>query len=360
MKILALVTGAYGERGGIAQANRDLIEALVEEPSVENIIIFPRIVKTDAKPANSKIRQLRSAPNSFVYSFLALTMFLGREKFDVIFCGHVFMAPLAFVLRTLFGVPFWTHIHGTDVWNKPSPIVRKCAESSNFVTSVSRYTRSKFLKWANIAPSKVLVLPNTISSEYCPDGGSSKLIEKWDLKDKFVLLTVGRLAKNEQYKGHDYVLDAIHSLVGEIPNIFYLIAGEGDDQERLEKKVKDLQLGEKIKFLGYVEDSSLPDLYRSANLFVMPSSGEGFGIVFLEAMGCGLPVLGLEGNGSRDALQDGKLGKMINLKDLSHEIQKSFKASNESREELSARVQSVFGKEKFKRYAHKILAKNFS
>ena len=70
-----------------------------------------------------------------------------------------------------------------------------------------------------------------------------------------------------------------------------------------------------MRFLGAVDQNCLVDAYRAADLFVMPSTGEGFGIAFLEAMACGTPALGLDVAGARDALADGELGTAVSDED---------------------------------------------
>ena len=119
-----------------------------------------------------------------------------------------------------------------------------------------------------------------------------------------VLLTVGRLAATERYKGQDHVIAALSQLQAiESRDLIYLIAGEGDDRARLESLVAQHGVLDKVRFLGAIDNQALPDLYRAADLFVMPSTGEGFGISFVESMACGTPAFGLRDGGARDARQ---------------------------------------------------------
>jgi phosphatidylinositol alpha-1,6-mannosyltransferase len=132
-----------------------------------------------------------------------------------------------------------------------------------------------------------------------------------------VLLTVGRLASTERSKGHEPIFAILPALRARFPDLVYVIAGDGDDRERLEARARELGLGqEAVRFLGYVPDDELPDLYRLADLFVMPSATEGFGIVYLEAAACGLRVLGGAGDGSNDAIQDARVGATVDPDDL--------------------------------------------
>jgi len=127
-----------------------------------------------------------------------------------------------------------------------------------------------------------------------------------------VLLTVGRLSSTERSKGHEKIFDILSPLRTRFPGLVYLIAGDGDDRSRLEARACELGLGpEIVRFLGYVPDEELLDLYRLADLFVMPSTDEGFGIVYLEAAACGLHVIGGAGDGSSDAIPDARVGETV-------------------------------------------------
>ncbi len=128
-------------------------------------------------------------------------------------------------------------------------------------------------------------------------------------------MTVARLVKR---KGHDLVLKAMN-LLKERENLHYVIAGAGNDRERLESLVTDLGLDDKVTFAGKVEDHELPDYYRLGDVFVMPNrevfeetgSLEGFGISFIEAGACGRPVIAGRSGGAVNAVMDGVTGYLI-------------------------------------------------
>src|SRR5205807_3019227 len=113
----------------------------------------------------------------------------------------------------------------------------------------------------------------------------------------------------------DEVLQVLPSLATKIPNIAYLVVGDGSDRARLEQKARQLGLEERVIFAGRISEEEKSDHYRLADAYVMPSSGEGFGIVFLEALACGIPVIGSKIDGSRDALRNGRLGILVNPTD---------------------------------------------
>ena len=102
-----------------------------------------------------------------------------------------------------------------------------------------------------------------------------------------------------------------------MPNAIYLIAGAGDDKRRLEHLAAERGLAGRVVFTGHVPADELPSYYALADVFAMPSTGEGFGIVFLEAAACGLPVIAGNADGSVDALGEGQIGCLVDP--LSHE-----------------------------------------
>ena len=108
-----------------------------------------------------------------------------------------------------------------------------------------------------------------------------------------------------------------------------------------------LGVGDRVQFLGAVALENLPEIYRSADLFVMPSTGEGFGVVFLEAMACGTPALGFAAAGARDALADGELGTMTSESELVTTISGLLLQPKPDSKRLHAAVWARFGRDKF-------------
>ncbi|MDZ4787516.1 MAG: glycosyltransferase, partial [Blastochloris sp.] len=123
-----------------------------------------------------------------------------------------------------------------------------------------------------------------------------------------ILLTVARLSSSERYKGHREVIQLLPQLIKTNPNILYHIVGDGDDRLPLAQEVSRLHLENAVHFSGRLSPQALELAYTACDAFVMPSTGEGFGIVYLEALVRGRPVLAGNVDGSVDPLLDGKLG----------------------------------------------------
>ena len=342
--MLAIVTDAFGGRGGIAQYNRDFLGALAETGAVSSITVLPRQAP-DPLVLPERIEQTPARPGWIGYSVAALRTALLRPV-DLVFCGHLFMAPLAVLIRRLKGAKLIVQTHGIEAWPRPSQAQRAALEAADLVLCVSRHTRSAVLSWAAIAPERVLVVPDTVREAFTP-GDGSKQRAALGLEGKRVLLTVGRMDPRERYKGHDRVIAAVSNLVAKGHDICYLVVGEGVDRIRLEALARDARVSERVRFLGRVGLQTLVEIYRMADLFVMPSTGEGFGVAFLEAMASGTSTLGLRVAGATDALGDGQLGTLVAEDELPDAIARLLAAPQRNPHALAAAARARFGRETF-------------
>jgi glycosyltransferase involved in cell wall biosynthesis len=262
--------------------------------------------------------------------------------------------PVALLVRRICGGGLHLVVHGIDAW-KPSRnrVANACVRRINGFISVSNVTKRRFMRWSHLRDDQGIVLPNCVDlSAFTPGPKSGALLDRYHLRGKKVILTLGRLASEERYKGFDEVLEVMPSLIAQIPNLCYLICGDGQDRNRLVKKAKSLGLSvwenvestkQKAKieefqlsslpasgpptanrpplsapnviFAGRISDAEKADHYRLADVYLMPGSGEGFGIVYLEALACGVPVIGSKADGSREALLNGRLGALVDPRD---------------------------------------------
>jgi phosphatidylinositol alpha-1,6-mannosyltransferase len=221
------------------------------------------------------------------------------------------MAPLAAVLAGLLHAQLWIQIHGIEAWQELSGLHQRALKRATLVTSVSRDTRRRLLGWADIEPTRVKVLSNTFDPLFKPGPKPAYLVDCHAAYGKRVLMTIARLAAGERYKGHDRVISVLPRVLAEHPETIYVIVGEGNDRPRLEALAEECGVRDTVRFAGGVPAVELPDYLRLADVFVMPSVGEGFGIVFLEAMASGIAVIGGNADGSLDPLADGALGRAV-------------------------------------------------
>lgn len=330
MRVLALVTDAFGGEGGIARFNRDLLGAIAGVGDVDAVDVVCRHAARRDEALPPKLRQVDAAGGRAGYVSRALAGGMLGPRHDVVLCSHLHLAPVAAAAARLRRAPLWLQLHGIEAWQRPGPLRRRAAEHAALVTSISRYTRRRFLEWAVIEPSRVRVLPGTFDARFTPGPRPAALAGRLGVQGKRVLLTVSRIDKGDRYKGHDTVIAALAHLAQRMPDLDYVIVGDGDDRARFEQHAHDLGIAPRVHFAGRVSDSALIDYYRLADVFVMPSTKEGFGIVFLEAVACGLPVIGGDQDGSVDALGEGALGAAIEPRDpaaLAAAIERALDAS---------------------------------
>jgi glycosyltransferase involved in cell wall biosynthesis len=285
--------------------NRDFLTALAELQLCEKVTVLPRLIRHAPATLPRRIELLEKAANGRVrYVCELLRVLVKRERYDVVLCGHVNLLPLAEIASRLMGAKRVLLIYGIDAW---SPTGRRLSDRlvarTDVVISISRFTKQRFLSWSTVHDNRVHLLPNAIHMEDYGIGEKPHYLEqRYGLSGKKVLMTLGRLLQSEQQKGIDEMLEILPELMAEEKNLSYLVAGDGDDKQRLERKAASLGLNGHVVFAGRVPETEKADHYRLADAFVMPGRQEGFGFVFLEAMASGIPVVASSLDGSRDAV----------------------------------------------------------
>lgn len=311
MRVLLLTTDAYGGHGGIALYNRDIAEALSEMPEVEEVVVVPRNMPQPVESVPDKIRFVSSASGGKMH-FIRKSFLEAAKAPGMMICGHINLLPLAVLLNAYLRLPLVLMVYGIDVWQPPYLLARSWLRKVDSVWSISATTRNRMNKWAGLGSEKYVLMPNAIHLDrYGMAGKRPDLVERYRLGDGKLIMTLARLSAAERYKGIDETLEAMPNLLVREPSLKYMVAGDGDDRQRLEAKAEALGLKDRVIFTGLVNETEKADLIRLADAFVMPGRGEGFGFVFLEAMACGVPVVGSLADGSREALREGLLGELV-------------------------------------------------
>lgn len=304
--------------------------------------------------------------------YFALLLFISsfQKRPDLIICGHANFTPVAHLVQRLMGISYWTVAHGVDAWNLQNPHIIQALRHADRILAVSHYTRDRLLQEQALDPEKVVVLPNTFdTSRFQIAPKPQSLLEKYNLTpDQQVILTIARLAGEERYKGYDQIIRALPEIIKTIPNIHYLIGGKGGDRPRIEKLIQDLDLEDYVTLAGFIPDEELADHYNLCDVFAMPSKGEGFGIVYLEAMACGKPTIGGNQDGAIDALCNGELGVLVNPDDLdeistviTQILEKTYPLPILYQPEtLRQKVIEIYGFEQFKQNLAQLLTAQFN
>jgi glycosyltransferase involved in cell wall biosynthesis len=353
LRMLMLLTDGYGGAGGIAKFNRDFLRALDSCNIVERVHALPRLI---ADPIKSRaipeavVYDRKAARGKTAFTARVLVNLVGPSQLNLVICGHINLLPAAWLASWLRGARLVLIIHGIEAWEPPRKLlIRQLARTVNAVISVSRVSAKRFADWSNVPLERAFILPNCVDLEqFQPQQRDTALLKRYGLQSSRVILTVGRLESRERYKGFDEVINAMPLLVKRFPDLKYLIVGWGSDRARLEAKVADLGLAANVIFAGYIPESEKVAHYNLADVYVMPSIGEGFGIVLIEAAACGIPVVASQSDGSREALLDGQLGRLVDPKKPDELIQAV--ASFLERAPLRKRMDGVefFNTQKFK------------
>jgi glycosyltransferase involved in cell wall biosynthesis len=282
--------------------NRDFAAAVAAHPDCEELVVVPRLIPNEPGPIPRNVRFVtRSARNNLAY--FGAVRALRREKFDLVFCGHINLLPAA----RLFSQRPAILMYGIEAW-KEHKLRNRLARNAGAVISISDITLTRFLDWCPFN-GRTFILPNAVHlDEYAIGPRDPALVARYGLEGKRVLLTVGRIVAAERYKGFDEVIEVLPDLP---EDVVYLIAGGGNDLPRLKKKAEELGLAKRVIFTGLFPESEKRALYNLADVYVMPSRGEGFGFVLLEALACGVPAIGSRHDGGREALRGGQLGVLV-------------------------------------------------
>lgn len=238
-----------------------------------------------------------------------------------IHCGQVISSGLAGLLcKKLYGIPYVTWVYGSETarlaqGGKSAKLMHQILKESEWVITNSNMTSDEFISFGVPEEKIRRVYPGVDPDRFAPTPKDQTWIDKLQIQDKRILLTVARL---DQRKGHDKVLNAMPHLPDDV---IYLIGGTGREETRLRQIASDLNIEDRVHFLGFVTDEDLPTLYNLCDVFVMPNrvtegtalAGdiEGFGITFIEAGSCEKPVIAGRSGGAVEAVLDGQTGLLV-------------------------------------------------
>ena len=245
----------------------------------------------------------------FVASALRGAASADRRTRVIVTHLHLAPAALAFAAR---GASLTTMLCGVEAWRPVSRLQRVALDRTARLIAISRFTREGFQtanpRFAGRAVDVChLGVEPLASGEQAPAGPQSALI-------------VGRMAGDERYKGHDLLLEIWRDVAAAVPGALLRIVGEGDDRARLEQKAASLDLGDRVTFLGRLDDQALHREYERCTAFVMPSRDEGFGFVFVEAMRAARACVGSRG-AAAEIIADGETGLLVEPGDRAQLLQ---------------------------------------
>lgn len=349
--LLCTVTQEPGH-GGIARVSTLLWDVLQQTSGAHcrRITLIPKGFQPPS--AIDKIRFVKA---------LAEEMIFGSV--DWVIFDHLFLARAQKFVPRAYLRPYAVFLYSFEAWSVLTPKLEEVLRQARVRIAISHYAARRIAAaHPDIGPVEIChlaLLPSQI-----PDGNSlvtgspsepipsdRSLIQQIGPN---AVLIVGRMFGSERHKGHDSLLEAWPSVKAQVPDAQLVVVGRGDDVERLERKAQHTGFAESVLFTGQVSDSALRAIYERAAIFAMPSRGEGFGLVYLEAMQHCLPCIGSIHDAAAEIIEDGVTGVLVDQSDLNGLVNAmaGLLENPSRRKEMGEagfeRLQKMFSFEKFK------------
>jgi len=302
--------------GGVQRAGRHLAAVLTEFAASRGMEC--RLLTLNDSP---QLHRMTLAGREFVFTgcerakgrFTVTAVKAARRKAKLVLAAHPNLAPVVQVMRIV--APRMKSIvcaHGADVWEPLGMLQRLALRRSNLVLAPSKDTAEHVATEQGVADERIRVLPWGLDPQFeaLISPGSHPVLPE-NFPSGRVILSVGRWLAVERYKGMDTLITALPRLLTQRPEVQLVLVGSGDDRAWLEDLAEQTGVNRHVHFLSGLTYSEIAACYAACEIFAMPSGGEGFGLVYLEAMACGKPVIGGLHGGAPEVIQDGVTGYLV-------------------------------------------------
>jgi phosphatidylinositol alpha-1,6-mannosyltransferase len=304
VKRVIVLTPLMGGADGISEMTRQWVRVLEGHlgHGIETLDVWS--LDDESTPAAAAtVSRFRSARGGRLrFSSYAVAEAASDAAGTLVIVMHLQLLPVALPLA-LRGARVVSILMGIEAWKPMRPLERATLQRAWKIVAISAHTIERF-KRANpvFAETPIAV---------CPPGAPEMLTPAADRLAGPYALIVGRMSARERYKGHDVLIDTWPRVRQAIPAAQLVIAGDGDDMARLRDKAARV-CGDGVIFAGRVDGARLAALYRDATVFVMPSTEEGFGLVYLEAMTASVPCVAAHG-AAEEIITDGRDGFIVDV-----------------------------------------------
>jgi phosphatidylinositol alpha-1,6-mannosyltransferase len=306
----------YTRTGGMERFNRRIVDSLDGRNRIdgqERATVHILGDRPEQVPASGSDIILKGFSGQRIVFFLESLIFAIRKS-DVLIIGHINLLPLAFLAKLLRpSLKTLLFVHGVEVWDSHEFRSKRFFEplmlrkSVDRVAAVSRYTACALCENFQFPQSRISILPNAVDP--------TTIADAVELKSSPNLLTVSRLSAGERQKNVDKIVYALAALKSRYPTLTLEIVGEGALLNDLKALTARLDLKERVRFLGKISEADLNAAYQRASIFVLPSTKEGFGIVYLEAWQHGLAIIAAKAGATPEVVQNEVDGLLVDLQE---------------------------------------------
>ena len=308
-RLLLIAAEVFGT-GGIQRFNQTILAAYGRQ----NVTCRVLSLKDSAKSITAGSAYPNATVTGYCGSRLrfaaAVTSELWSGRYDWVLVGHINFLSLVVAGLELKTAkrrpPLALFAHGIEVWQGIGRLRRIALSRTDKILCVSGYTRRRILDQSpRLRPERLTVFPNALSEAWRDIVGAPSI----DIFPARFILSVTRLERSDRYKGIVTVIEALSMLSDD--GMHYCVVGRGDDLAFLRQVATRLGVEHRVHFLQNAKDADLATLYKRCSAFVLPSGKEGFGIVYLEAMYFGAPVIAAATKGTLDVVRDGETGLLV-------------------------------------------------
>jgi glycosyltransferase involved in cell wall biosynthesis len=316
---LRVIIGLFPElepAGGIQRVGRHLAAVMTEFATSRGMEC--RLLSLNDPP---ELHRMSVAGREFVFTgserakgrFTATAMRSARRHAKLVVAAHPYLAPVVQAMR--IAAPRMKSIvvaHGIEVWEPLSTLRRRALRGANLILTPTKDTADHIATQQQIPRNRVRVLPWALDPDFETLAAvTSQSALPANFPSGRVILTVGRWQANERYKGMDTLVSALPRLLHEWTDLQLVAVGEGDDQAWLEQLAEGCGVRRHVHFFSGLTYSELAACYSACEIFALPSRGEGFGLVYLEAMARAKPVIGGAHGGAPEVIDDGRTGYLV-------------------------------------------------
>lgn len=332
-KLLIVLLSCWHKEGGIQCVNKSILKFFSEsDPFPEKTVLILLDNKLDidqavqSKPHLRNIEIQEFSGRKWKFSLVYLKNILFKKP-DFVWFDHINLAPLM-VCAAILNIPYSMTVHGIEVWRPMSLLQRIVVYKAKHIICPSGHTKKRAIRYSSVFKKASL----------CPWGlNIPKLSSSYNQTSvlgfgnrKTVLIT-GRMDMNEAYsKGHRELIEAVYILKERLPEILLIVVGRGSAKPVFERSVVEKKIEGNVLFTGFIPDEKIHTYYEHCDVFAMPSRGEGFGLVYLEAMAHGKPCIGSNVDATKEVISDGETGFCVDPDNIEELAERLFQLLTDS------------------------------